>query len=34
MYVIPVQGMSEVSAGDGEVRRFGLGSIVVMDDLT
>jgi hypothetical protein len=26
--------MSEVTAGDGEVRRFGLGSIVLMDDLT
>jgi hypothetical protein len=34
MYLIAVQGMSEVTAGDGEVRRFGLGSIVLMDDLT
>jgi hypothetical protein len=34
MYLIPVQGMSEVTAGDGEVRRFGLGQIVLMDDLT
>lgn len=34
MYLIPVQGMSEVTAGDGEVRRFGPGSIMLMDDLT
>jgi hypothetical protein len=34
MYLIAVQGMSEVTASDGEVRRFGLGSIVLMDDLT
>jgi len=34
MFLIAVQGMSEVTAGDGEVRRFGLGSIVLMDDLT
>ena len=34
MYLIPVQGMSEVTAGDGEVRRFGLGQIVLMDDVT
>jgi hypothetical protein len=34
MYLIAVQGVSEVTAGDGEVRRFGLGSIVLMDDLT
>jgi hypothetical protein len=34
MYLIAVQGMSEVTAGDGEVRRFGPGSIVLMDDLT
>ena len=34
MYLIPVQGMSEVTAGDGEVRRFGLGTIVLMDDVT
>jgi hypothetical protein len=34
MYLIPVQGMSEVTAGDGQVRRFGLGSILLMDDLT
>jgi hypothetical protein len=34
MYLIAVQGMSEVTASDGEVRRFGLGSILLMDDLT
>jgi hypothetical protein len=34
MYLIAVQGMSEVIAGDGEIRRFGPGSIVLMDDLT
>src|ERR1700722_1369101 len=34
MYLIALQGMSEVTASDGEVRRFGLGSIVLMDDLT
>src|SRR3984957_7558364 len=34
MYLIAVQGMSEVTAGDGEIRRFGPGSIVLMDDLT
>ncbi|HEX3837994.1 MAG TPA: hypothetical protein VHW25_13610 [Steroidobacteraceae bacterium] len=34
MYLIAVQGMSEVTASDGEVRRFGLGSIILMDDLT
>ncbi|HTV80356.1 MAG TPA: hypothetical protein VMF03_19035 [Steroidobacteraceae bacterium] len=34
MYLIAVQGMSEVTAGDGQVRRFGLGSIILMDDLT
>jgi hypothetical protein len=34
MYLIVVQGMSEVTAGDGEIRRFGLGSVLLMDDLT
>jgi hypothetical protein len=34
MYLIAVQGMSEVTAGDGEIRRFGPGSIILMDDLT
>lgn len=32
MYLIVVQGMAEVTASDGEVRRFGLGSIILMDD--
>ncbi len=34
MYLIVVQGMSEVTAGDGEVRRFGLGSVLLVDDTT
>jgi hypothetical protein len=34
MYLIVVQGMSEVTAGDGEIRRFGLGSVLLMDDTT
>lgn len=34
MYLIVVQGMAEVTASDGEVRRFGLGSIILMDDTT
>jgi hypothetical protein len=34
MYLIAVQGMSEVTAGDGQVRRFGPGSIILRDDLT
>lgn len=33
-YLIVVQGMSEVTASDGEVRRFGPGSVVLMDDAT
>jgi len=33
-YLIVVQGMSEVTASDGEVRRFGPGSMVLMDDAT
>ena len=33
-YLIVVQGMSEVTASDGEVRRFGPGSIIFMDDAT
>jgi quercetin dioxygenase-like cupin family protein len=33
-YLIVVQGMSEVTASDGEVRRFGPGSVVFMDDTT
>jgi hypothetical protein len=31
-YLIVVQGMSEVTTSDGEKRRFGLGSIVLLDD--
>ncbi len=34
MYLIALTGMSEVTAGDGQVRRFGPGSIVLMDDTT
>jgi hypothetical protein len=34
MYLVVVQGMAEVTASDGEVRRFGLGSIILMDDTT
>ena len=34
MYLIAVQGMSEVTVGDGEIRRFGPGSVILMDDLT
>jgi len=34
MYLIALQGMSEVTAGDGAVRRFGPGSILLMDDTT
>jgi hypothetical protein len=33
-YLIVVQGMSEVTTSDGEKRRFGLGSIVLLDDTT
>jgi quercetin dioxygenase-like cupin family protein len=33
-YLIVVQGISEVTASDGEVRRFGPGSVVLMDDAT
>ena len=33
-YLIVVQGMSEVTASDGEKRRFGPGSIVLLDDTT
>ena len=31
-YLIVVQGMSEVTTSDGEKRRFGPGSIVLLDD--
>jgi len=34
MYLIPVQGTAEVTVGDGEVRRFGPGTILLMDDTT
>lgn len=33
-YLIVLQGMSEVTASDGEKRRFGPGSIVLLDDVT
>jgi uncharacterized cupin superfamily protein len=32
MFLIVVQGMSQVTASDGEVRRFGPGSMLLMDD--
>ncbi len=32
LYLIAVQGLSEVTASDGEVRRFAPGSILLMDD--
>ena len=34
IYLIALKGMSEVTAGDGEVRRFGPGSLLLMDDTT
>ncbi|HUJ53714.1 MAG TPA: hypothetical protein VLX08_09150 [Steroidobacteraceae bacterium] len=34
MYLVALKGMSEVTAGDGEVRRFGPGSILLMEDTT
>jgi len=34
MYLIALKGMSEVTAGDGQVRRFGPGSVILMDDTT
>lgn len=34
MYLIALSGMSEVTTGDGQVRRFGPGSILLMDDTT
>jgi len=33
-YLIVIQGMSEVRVSDGAVRRFGPGSVVLMDDAT
>lgn len=34
MFLIVVQGTAEVTASDGEVRRFGPGSVILMDDTT
>lgn len=34
MWLIVVQGEAEVTASDGEVRHFGLGSVLLMDDLS
>ena len=34
MYLIALTGMSEVTAGDGQVRRFAPGTVVLMDDTT
>jgi hypothetical protein len=33
MYLVALTGMSEVTAGDGSVRRFGPGSLLLMEDL-
>ena len=33
MFLIALRGMSEVTVGDGTVRRFAPGSILLMDDL-
>lgn len=33
-YLIVVQGASEVTTSDGQVRRFGPGSVVLLDDTT
>jgi hypothetical protein len=33
-YLVIVQGMSEVVVSDGETKRFGPGSILLMDDTT
>jgi hypothetical protein len=32
MYLVALKGMSQVTVGDGEVRRFGPGSLLLMDD--
>lgn len=32
MFLIVLQGMAQVTASDGEVRRFGPGSMMLMDD--
>lgn len=34
MFLIALKGMSEVTVGDGTVRRFGPGSVLLMDDTT
>jgi len=34
MYLIALKGMSEVTTGDGQVRRFPPGSVLLMDDTT
>ena len=34
MWLIVVQGAAQVTASDGEVRRFGVGSVLLMDDTT
>lgn len=34
MWLVVVQGEAEVTASDGEVRHFGLGSVLLMDDLS
>ena len=34
MYLVALKGMSQVTVGDGEVRRFGPGSLLLMDDTT
>ena len=34
MFLIVVQGVSEVTASDGQVRQFGPGSVILMDDTT
>ena len=33
-YLIVIQGISEVTTSDGEVRRFGPGAMLLMDDTT
>lgn len=34
MFLIVLQGVSQVTASDGQVRRFGPGSMLLMDDAT
>jgi len=34
MFLIVIQGVSEVTAGDGQVRQFSPGSVILMDDTT